>query len=219
MTIPNSQFGFGLGSFTASPYGLSARFKVASGITTIASTSLSKWCTAGNIIGTYAGDFIECSITYFASGGAQPQGWYLSINHAAGVIAYHALGYDPTNDIMVLYLQIGSYGNWTASYQDITTGGSKVTYDSAVIATNLLGADLWFENGGDYICCDYRTFGGTQFTNITFYDVHNNVITNNWSASVHTNPNPPNKCTTPTNTDCIHADQISLNIYYNCTNC
>lgn len=216
--MTNSQFGFGLDSFSASPKGLSARFKVASGITSIASTSTGKWCTAGNIIGTYAGDYIECSITYYASGGPG-QGWYLSINDAAGNIAYHSLGYDPTGDIMVLYLQIGSYSNWTASYQDITTAGSKVTYDSGVIATTLLGADLWFENGGDTSCCDYKTFGGTQFTNVTFYDSSNNVITNNWSASVHTNPNPPNTCTTTSGAKCIYADTISLNIYYNCTVC
>lgn len=218
--VTNSQFGFDLGSFSGSPYGLSAKFTVASGIKTIAGTSTNKWCTAGNILGDYGSTgYIECSITYFASGGTQSQGWYLSIRDAAGSIAYHSLGYDPTGDVMVLYLQIGSYGNWTASYQDITIGGSKTTYDTGVIASTLDGANLWFENGGDTKCCDYTTFGGTQFTNVTFYDSSNNVITNNWSASVHTNPNPPNTCTSPSGNPCIFADTISLNIYYNCTQC
>ncbi len=218
MVISNSQFGFDLSNFSGIPYGASVRFKVASGITTIAGTSMNKWCTAGNLLGAFSGGNIECSITYYASGGSQPQGWYLSIKHSGVDVAYHSLGYDPTGDIMVLYLQIGSYSNWTASYQDITTGGSKVTYDTGVIASTWTGAGLWFENGGDYTCCDYKTFGGTQFTNVTFYDIHNNVITNNWSASVHT-LNLPNKCSSPSTSNCIFEDTISLNVYYNCTTC
>ncbi|MGI0006667.1 MAG: hypothetical protein ACREAR_01575 [Nitrosotalea sp.] len=220
MPITNSQFGVGLGNFTASPYGCSVKFKVATGIVGIAGTSTGKWCTAGNLIGVYSGgQYIECSITYSATGGPQPQGWYLSIKNNGVDIAYHSLGYDPTGDFMLLYLQIGSYSNWTASYQDVTKGGSKTTYDTGVIASTLVAANLWFENGGDTSCCDYRNFGGTQFTNVTFYNISNSVITNNWSASVHPNPNPPHKCTTPSTSDCIFVDTIAFNIYYNCTVC
>ncbi|MGI0069688.1 MAG: hypothetical protein ACREAN_05470, partial [Nitrosopumilaceae archaeon] len=77
MPITNSQFGFALSSLSASPYGASVKFSVPTGTKAIAGTSTGKWCTAGNLLGyDSSGHFIECSITYFASGGAQSQGWY-----------------------------------------------------------------------------------------------------------------------------------------------
>lgn len=111
MKMANSQY-FLKATAPASPvpWGSSVEFVVPSGVTSLASTSTGKWCTAANLVDVTDAHpgikWVECSVTYFASGGSQPQGWYFWYGWSGNTNGtYQSLGYDPTGHTIRLKLK------------------------------------------------------------------------------------------------------------------
>jgi hypothetical protein len=214
--VSNSQFGFDLSLTGCTPYGWSSKFVVSSAIKSLAGKASGKWCTAGNLLAyDSSGHYIECSLTYFSSGGAQSQGWYFWYGYNGGAGTYKSLGtYDATGDTVTLYLQKASNGNWDASFYDGSYNTSKQTYCTGVTNFAIAKPSCWFENGGDTTCSDYSSLGTIQFGFLTFYDASNNILsTCSWTASAHRQNNP---ATCSDGNPCIGLDTSTLKAYYLC---
>ncbi len=162
---------------------------------------------------------MECSVTYFASGGGQSQGWYFWLGWSGNTTgSYHALGAAPPGHSLTLQLQYNSASSqWGATYTDHTQGTQlvyAVTGATGPNASGITSSEIIFENGGDYTCSDYSTFGGITFSNLTFYDSSGNSITFTNSVNQKWILNLPNKC--GSGLDCININSTNLSLSRNC---
>lgn len=190
------------------PKGISVTFAVPSGITTIAGTSTGKWCTAGNLIAWNSGKtaWVECSVTYFAAGGSQPQGWYFwkgSSNNPSGT--YTSIS--APSGTQTLKLLLAPTNKWLAS---LNGSGSEIV---GAPVFNTASGQIMFENGGNLTCSNYSSFGGLDFNNLTYYDSNGFAITFTSSASAW-RLNQPNTC--PDTQSCIDLNLTSLIVSRHC---
>jgi hypothetical protein len=165
-------------------FGASVRFNVPAGVQSLASTSAGKWCTAANLLLWYAGQWVESSLTYFAAGGGQAQGWYWwhgSVTDMDGT--YHPLG-NPglTGNKMELKLfqpssSAGSTATaaapWQATFRNITKGTTDTyTQNTAPVFARVGTTYTMFENGGNLDCRNYvdAKWGPLRFTSFQYYD-------------------------------------------------
>ncbi|AIF83865.1 hypothetical protein NTE_01804 [Candidatus Nitrososphaera evergladensis SR1] len=212
-------------------WGVSVEFVVPNGVTSLASTSTGKWCTAANIFGTFDGipyglppfSWVECSVTYFASGGARAQGWYFWygwIGNTAGT--YQSLSYDPTGHTIRLKLKqvFGAVTLWTATFVDLTNSTTiSQPINGAQVINKLGGSWMFFENGGNTDCHNYVNagWGPLDFNNHKFYDQNDNVIT--FTPTVVSDKSNPAPACCAGQTDCIGFNTSTLTISRNCTSC
>lgn len=223
--MTNTQFGFKM-SLPSSPkqFGCSVDFTGATGITSIAGTSSGKWSTTGNIVAFYLDSggvlrYVECSLTYFSSGGTQSQGWYFWEGYNGGAGNYHPLAVDPTGDSITLQLLYNTSSNqWSATYTDHThaTGLTYTISGTANVTSNgIAGCHVMFENGGNTTCSNYGSFGGLTFSNITYYDSSGNAISfTSTAGSSLVTQNLPNQC--PGSLPCLNQDYSNIKITRNC---
>lgn len=205
----NSQFGFRM-SAPVSPVakGISVTFSAPTGITSIADTSSGKWCTAGNLIAfnSGTGTWVECSVTYYAAGGSQPQGWYFWYGWSGNTTGTFVSISTPSGTQTLKLLNVN--GNWGASYN----GGSLRQIVGATNFDIALGR-IMFENGGNTTCSNYSSFGGLDFNNLTYYDANNSVISFTSTATVW-RQNQPNTC--PDTKSCMDLNLTNLIVSRHC---
>jgi hypothetical protein len=208
--MANIQFGFRATAPT-SPVakGISMSFAMPTGITNIASTSPDKWCTAGNLLAwnSDTSKWVECSITYFASGGSQPQGWYFWKGWSGNPNGTYTSISAPSGT-QTLKLLLAPTNKWMAS---LNGSGSEI-----VGATNfdIVTGLMMFENGGNVTCSNYSPFGGLTFINLKYYDSNNQQITFTSTISVWRSSQQPNQCPGPTS--CINLNTSTLTASRNC---
>lgn len=214
--MTNSQFGFKM-SIPTNPraFGSSIDFTGATGITNIAGTSVGKWCTTGNLLAFYKDTsgslrWVECSVTYFAAGGSQPQGWYFWFAWSGNTNGTYVGITNPTGLAQTLKL-LYTGGKWYAyrnSYVFEITGA--VAPDS----NGMVGSHIMFENGGNTVCSNYSTFGGLDFNNMTYFNSSGGTISFSSSSIGLVTQNLPNNC--PSLLPCLNQNQTNLTITRNC---
>lgn len=208
--MANIQFGFTTTAPT-SPIakGISISFAMPTGITNIASTAPNKWCTAANLLAWNSNNsqYVECSITYFATGGSQPQGWYFwkgSSNNPSGT--YTSIS--APSGTQTLKLLLAPTNKWIASRNG--SGSEIVGAPVFDIAAGL----MMFEDGGNVTCSNYSQFGGLTFTNLTYYDSNNLPITFTSTIDYWRSGQQPNQCSG--GSSCINLNKTTLAISRNC---
>lgn len=188
-------------------------FNVPNGIPQIATNASQKWATGGNLTANRSligGEYVECSVTYFASGGSQPQGWYFWYGYN-GVGTYVSLGYNPTGHNIILDLAYrSSWGVWKAKMYDSTSGITKGWYTISGPGSWAINAcSIFFETAVNPTCITYSFLrSGITFNNVWYYDINGGQIAFTPSVSSIINNNPP------TCSVCINENKSNLQVSY-----
>lgn len=203
---------------TTSPYGVSVDFTVPSGVASVAGTSTGKWANAGNLLAyDSSGNYVECSITYFASGGAQSQGWYFWWGYN-GSGQYVSLSADPTSDSVTLTLLYNGT-NWIAFLNDNTNSlnNHSKSFSTSIAGYVIASSTIMWENGGNGTCSNYSSWGSSMtFSNLTYYDSNDNTISFTNSINSLVNCNVPNTCSGGTACITENNSPTNLTISRNC---
>lgn len=232
--MSNSRFGFDLAfsAGTVKVFGVSSTWVNPTGIPTIASKASGCWCNSGNVslrylVGTTP-YWVEGSVTYVNKTSSQgcpngvnvpSTGWYFATRWSGATDStYYALSTDPTSHTITIKLYYDSVqGAWFCSYSDASDGaitGKQITGAPAPGSNGCYDALLFFENGGDTNCCDYSTFGGITFTNVTFFNSTGSVISPTYSKSQYNSNIPAHNCANTSST-CINENTTNLQLSYN----
>jgi hypothetical protein len=220
--VNNNQYGFQQASAPSGAYGDHIQFNIATGITNIASTSQSKWATAGNLFAfdqaAQSGNYVECSVTYFASGGSQPQGWYFWFGYSGTSGTYWSISAPSTGDTVKLKLQyVSGAKQWQAAMVNIT---KNTTYGPFSISGAPSGgfavqsALAIFEAGGNTVCSNYSSLSNIVFSNFAFTDGNGNDIS--YITGWGTYQFQAASCTSggPCITETVATNQTTLTIAY-----